>query len=84
MKENKNNKSDKSRQETPVYLTGDSTLQTPDEDRRDSSIEPAQNVSMEPSKDDIHDINADLSGGGDKADTAKRKKDDLNESNNND
>lgn len=39
---------------TPIYLTGDSTLQTPEEDANDRSIDPRKNDTLAASKDDIH------------------------------
>ena len=44
--------------ETPIYLTGDSTLQTPEEDRKDKSIDPRKDNTMSVSNDDLHDIKA--------------------------
>lgn len=40
-------------QETPIYLTGDSTLQTPEEDRKDKSADPRKDDHFEPSNDDL-------------------------------
>jgi hypothetical protein len=37
--------------ETPIYLTGDSTLQTPEEDRKDKSNNPEENDKLEVSED---------------------------------
>lgn len=83
MKENKNNKQE-NQEETPIYLTGDSTLQTPEEDRRDSSQGAKQDMAMEPSKDDLHETNADRFAGSDRAGTAERKDNDMDPSNNDD
>jgi hypothetical protein len=66
---------------TPIYLTADSTLQTPEEDRRDSSIDPRKNTGMEPSEDDQHESSADRFAGSDRAGTAERKDNDMNPSN---
>jgi len=70
-----------SEDETPIFLTGDSTLQTPEEDRRDASIDPARNNKMEPSKDDLHESDADRFAGSDRAGTAERKDNDMNPAN---
>jgi hypothetical protein len=66
---------------TPVYLTEDSRLQTPEEHRRDSSIDPRKNTGMEPSEDDLHESSADRFTGSDRAGTAERKDNDMNPSN---
>lgn len=39
---------------TPIYLTGDSTLQTAEEDAHDRSVDPAKNDKMAASNDDIN------------------------------
>lgn len=39
---------------TPIYLTGDSTLQTAEEDEHDRSVDPAKNDRMAASNDDIN------------------------------
>ncbi len=59
--------------ETPIYLTGDSTLQTPAEDEKDKTKDPRRDDTMEPSNDDLHEINADRLAGSDRAGTAERK-----------
>ena len=43
---------------TPIYLTSDSTLQTPSEHEHDKSVDPTKNTRMEASDDDLHDIKA--------------------------
>jgi hypothetical protein len=58
---------------TPVYLTPDSTLQTPEEDRRDKSTDPRKDDSMSVSNDDLHETNADRLAGSDRAGTTERK-----------
>lgn len=63
--------------ETPIYLTDNSTLQTPEEDRHDKSNDPRNDDFMEPSNDDIHTTNADRLAGSDRAGTAERKSNDL-------
>src|SRR5438128_1741279 len=52
---------------TPIYLTGDSTLQTPEEDREDKSKDPRSNDTFEPSEDDLRETNADRLAGSDRA-----------------
>lgn len=39
---------------TPIYLTGDSTLQTADEAERDRNVDPAKDDTMAASNDDIN------------------------------
>jgi hypothetical protein len=58
---------------TPIYLTGDSTLQTPEEDEHDKSIDARRNDTFEPSNDDLHETKADRLAGTDRAGTAERK-----------
>lgn len=60
-------------EETKIYLTGDSTLQTPDEDRRDKSIDPRNDNTIDVSADDLHETKADRLAGSDRAGTAERK-----------
>jgi hypothetical protein len=54
---------------TPIYLTSDSTLQSPSEHAHDKSIDPNKNTRMEASNDDLHDINAGKLTGRDGTDT---------------
>lgn len=70
--------------ETPIYLTGDSTLQTPSEDAKDSAFDPRQDTSMEPSSDDLHETTADRLAGSDRAGTAERKENDTDDQDNED
>ncbi len=81
MKEKDSNKKDQQDQsdETPIYLNADSTLQTPEEDRKDKSKDPRQDSSMEASNDDLHETSADRLAGTDRAGTAERKSDDAEE-----
>lgn len=58
---------------TPIYLTPDSTLQTPDEDKRDKSTDPRKDDSLSVSNDDLHETSADRLAGSDRAGTAERK-----------
>ena len=43
---------------TPIYLTSDSTLQTPEEHERDQRIDPRKDDSMDVSDSDLEEINA--------------------------
>jgi hypothetical protein len=43
---------------TPIYLTGNSTLQSPEEHAHDKSVDPQQNTLREASGDDLHEIKA--------------------------
>ena len=54
----KNQRSDES-SETKIYLTPDSTLQTPEEDRHDKSIDPRKEDRFEISNDDLHETDTD-------------------------
>lgn len=58
---------------TPIYLTPDSTLQTPDEDKHDKNIDPRRDDSLSVSNDDLHETSADRMAGSDRAGTAERK-----------
>jgi hypothetical protein len=59
--------------ETPIYLTTDSTLQTPDEDRRDKAIDPRKDNTIDVSDTDLRESDADKYTGSDRAGTAERK-----------
>jgi hypothetical protein len=52
--------------ETKIYLTPNSTLQTPDEDRHDKSIDPRKDNTIAVSNDALHETNADRFAGGDR------------------
>lgn len=43
---------------TPIYLTGNSTLQSPEEHAHDKSVDPNKDIKVSISNDDLHDINA--------------------------
>lgn len=43
---------------TPIYLTSDSTLQSPEEHTHDKQVDPRSDRTMEASSDDLHEINA--------------------------
>jgi len=58
---------------TPLHLTGDSTLQTPAEDRHDRRQDPKKDSSISVSRDDLRPTEADRYAGSDRAGTAERK-----------
>ena len=47
-----------SREPTPIYLTSNSTLQTPEEHERDQGVDPAKDDTMDVSDSDLQDIKA--------------------------
>jgi hypothetical protein len=59
-------------EETKIYLTSDSTLQTSEEHRHDASVDPRKDNTMEASADDLHETKADRLAGSDRAGTAER------------
>jgi hypothetical protein len=65
--------SNASNEPTPIYLTPDSTLQTPGENRHDKSMDTGREDSQSVSNDDLHETNANRSAGSDRAGTAERK-----------
>jgi hypothetical protein len=58
---------------TPIYLTPDSTLQTPEEDRHDKENDPRKDDTFSVSNDDLHDTKGSRLGGSDRAGTSERK-----------
>lgn len=54
---------------TPIYLTGNSTLQSPEEHAHDKSVDPTKDTTMSVSNDDLRDINAGKLTGREGADT---------------
>ena len=46
-------------EETKIYLTPDSTLQTPEEHRHDQSVDPRKDNSIAISNDDLHETDVD-------------------------
>ncbi len=52
----KNDNSKNKNEETPIYLTSDSTLQTPSEHQHDQSIDATKDTTIEVSRDDLNDI----------------------------
>jgi len=68
-----NNEHSNENNETRIYLTPDSTLQTPEEDHQDKSIDPRKDNTIAVSNDDLHETNADRLVGSDRTGTAERK-----------
>lgn len=56
----------------PIYLTPDSTLQTPEEARHDRTVDPTKDDSLSVSSDDLHETGADRLAGSDRTGTAER------------
>lgn len=78
MEERKDNQPENNNQEeTPIYLTTDSTLQTSDEAKRDKAIDPREDDTMDVSDTDLKETNADKYAGSDRAGTAERKDNSL-------
>jgi hypothetical protein len=67
------NKGSQEGEETPIYLTGDATLQTPEEAAHDHNKEPIKDDVVRVSRDDLHETNADRRAGSDRAGTSERK-----------
>ena len=57
MKKDKNKKGQQ--EETKIYLTPDSTLQTPEEHQHDQSVDPRKNNTIGVSNDDLHETDID-------------------------
>jgi hypothetical protein len=72
-----NQRNNSENNETKIYLTPDSTLQTPEEDRHDKSIDPRKDNRMSVSNDDLHETNADRFAGNDRAGTAERNDNEI-------
>ena len=60
-------------EESRIFVTDNSTLQTPEEDRHDKSIDPRQDTSVSVSGYDLRESAADRVAGSDRAGTAERK-----------
>lgn len=73
MQEQNRDRQNKSSEETKISLTPDSTLQTPEEDQHDKSIDPRKDNSIAVSNDDLHETDADRYAGSDRAGTSERK-----------
>ncbi|MGZ5286331.1 MAG: hypothetical protein ACXWB9_04060 [Flavisolibacter sp.] len=65
MKEQNDNKKVQP-EETEIYLTGNSRLQTPEEDRKDTANDQVKNDRMEPSNDDLHETSSEGLEGSDR------------------
>ena len=56
-----------------LHLTGNTTLQTPEEHEHDKSVDPRRDTTRSVSPDDLHQTNPDRMAGSDRAGTAERK-----------
>jgi hypothetical protein len=45
--------------DTPIYLTSDSTLQTPEEHKHDETVDPTKDTTIEVSNDDLRETETD-------------------------
>lgn len=54
-----NNQKNKQEEETKIYLTPDSTLQTPEEHRHDQSVDPRKDNTIGVSQDDLRETDID-------------------------
>lgn len=79
MRENRTQKTQRSGDENKIYLTPDSTIQTPEEHRHDQSVDPGKDNKIEVSNDDLHETKADQLAGSDRAGTAERKDNTIKE-----
>jgi hypothetical protein len=77
IRDEQNNKGTNEGEETKIYLTPGSSLQTPEEDRRDKSTDSGRDENISVSRDDLHETNADKYTGSDRACTAERKDNQL-------
>ena len=59
MKNEKKQKGKNEIEETKIYLTPDSTLQTPEEHQHDQSVDPRKDNTMSVSNDDLRDTDID-------------------------
>jgi hypothetical protein len=71
-KQNRNAQND-----TPIYNTENSTLQTPEEHKHDESVDPRKDNTIDVSNDDLRETDADRFAGSDRAGTAERKDNSL-------
>ncbi len=62
---------------TPIYLAGNTTLQTPEEARKDKSNEVGQSDKIDVSNTDLRESDSDRTAGSDRAGTAERKPQDM-------
>jgi hypothetical protein len=72
-KSNETGGSSNAGEETPIYLTTDSTLQTSEEAAHDRSIDPTKDDSMDVSDTDLRQSDVDRFAGSDRAGTSERK-----------
>ena len=55
----RNNSGEESGEETKIYLTTNSTLQTPEEHKHDQSVDPRKDNTIEVSNDDLRETDID-------------------------
>ena len=70
---------ERSADEPKIYVSPDSTLQTPEEHRHDQSVDPRKDNAIDVSNDDLHETKADQLTGSDRAGTAERKDNTIKE-----
>jgi hypothetical protein len=58
-------------EETPIYLTGNSTLQTSEEHQRDQQTDPRADRSLDVNRDDLHEVRLGRLTGRDNIDSDK-------------
>jgi hypothetical protein len=63
--------------ETPIYTSDNSTLQSPSEHEHDASVDPGKNDRIDVSNDDLRETKADRLAGSDRAGSAERKDNQL-------
>jgi hypothetical protein len=68
-----NSKRNNQGDETPIYLTPDSTLQTTEESEKDKNNDPNQDDTLSVSRDDLRSTDVDQYAGSDRAGTSERK-----------
>lgn len=70
---NKEESQQKKGEGTPLYLTSDSTLQSPDEHAHDQSVDPRKDDTIAVSDTDLKETDADRYGGPNKTGPIERK-----------
>ena len=79
MMQNRNQQNEGAGDGTKIYLTPDSTLQTPEEHRHDQSVNATRDNTIDVSNDDLRETKADQLAGSDRAGTAERKDNTIKE-----
>jgi len=69
--------SNASNETTSVYLTPNSTLQSPEEDKHDKGLDPRTDSSLSVSNDDLRKTDVDRYAGSDRPGTSERKDNSL-------